>query len=250
MRRFFIDPHKIIKSKTTIKGNDAKHIINVLRLTPGRGIELFDGAGQHYEAEITNTSQGFVEIKITSSAPSRSESPVQIFIAQAFLKDKKMDRLVRQLTELGITQLFPLLTERSVSRPDAKRLSARIERWNKIATESLKQCRRGRIPKIGPQYSFDDALTFSKSCDLKMICWENGITPIDASFLQPERVKKSIFLIMGPEGGFSSAEITKAKKAGFVIVSLGPRILKAETASVAACTIIQYLFGDMGHNMS
>jgi 16S rRNA (uracil1498-N3)-methyltransferase len=250
MRRFFIDPSEIHKTKVEIKGDDARHVTTVLRLKPGQGIELFDGAGQQYAAVITGLSRGTVEVEITSSKLSETEPPVQIIVAQAFLKEKKMDRLIPQLTELGITRLSPLLTDRSVARPDAGRFSARMKRWEKIATESLKQCKRGRIPTIGPLRSFDEALSDGQTCDLAIMCWENGTDPIDPSILDPGSRGKTIFLMMGPEGGFSASEAAKAEDAGFKILSLGPRMLKAETASVAACTIIQYVFGDMGHNIS
>ncbi len=161
-----------------------------------------------------------------------------------------MDDLVRQLTELGITKWFPFIAERSVAKPDKKRLSSRKERWEKIAVESLKQCKRGCIPEIGDTVSIEGALEIAKECDLKIVFWEDESFSLNELLKDSHKDIKTIFLMLGPEGGFSSKEIEKSKKFGFVSVSLGPRILKADTAPIAACSIIQYIFGDMGNKIS
>ena len=244
MNRFFIDPSKIDTS--VISGTDANHIKNVLRLKPGDKILLFDGKGLEYEAQITTLGPKRVEVSIIRSFLSTTESPVQITVAQAFLKDKKMDTLIRQLTELGITKWVPFISERSVPRPDKKRLTTRAERWKKIAKESLKQCRRGRLMEIGAVVSFEEMLDMGRDCDLKVLFWEKEAEPVRFQFLQSEgRKYNHIFAVLGPEGGFSSTEVETARNSGCVTATLGPRILRAETATVAACTLLQFFFGDM-----
>ena len=248
MRRFFIEKSDFHCQTAVIKGSDAKHIKNVLRLKAGDRIGLFDGTGNEYEAEIIGFSPGAVEITTIRKYPTTTESPVQITVAQAFLKDKKMDSLIRPLTELGITKWFPFMAKRSVPTPDQKRLSARTQRWEKIAKEALKQCERGCIPEIGETISFEELLNRGKNFDLKIIFWEKETRKIDIKLPTHKTQVKKILIVLGPEGGFSAEEIEKARENGFITASLGPRILRSETAAIAACTIVQYLFGDMGKN--
>ncbi len=247
MRRFFIEQTKITSTKIFITGSDAAHIKKVLRMKSGDRIGLFDGRGFEYEARIENLLAESVEVSITKRFLSASESPVQIIVAQALLKDKKMDILARQLTEIGITKLIPFTSIRSVPRPDKKRLSERRKRWEKIAIEALKQCRRGHVTEIGETITFNDVIKIDDECDLKIVFWENESKPISDAVQQVhDRHYRKILVVLGPEGGFTEKEIEDARACGFVTASLGPRILRAETAAIAACTILQYLFGDMG----
>jgi len=246
MRYFFIEQPTGSGPTSLITGPDARHIKTVLRLKPGDRIGLFDGKGFEYEARIVAISSGKVEIAVMQCLPAAAESPVKIVVAQAFLKEKKMDSLIRQLSELGITGWLPFFAERSVPRPDQKQLLARTQRWQKIAREALKQCKRGRIPEIGETVSFENVLSQSESSDLKIAFWEDEAAPFKVSLTKFERPVNTIFVLLGPEGGFTVQEIERARARGFVTAGLGPRILRAETATVAACTLLQYLYGDMG----
>jgi len=248
MRRFFVETVNLTGSTALISGPDARHIKTVLRLKPGDEIELFDGTGVVYPARITVMLPKQVKVDLIGKFPLTNESPAYITAAQAYLKDNKMDTLVRQLTELGIAAWVPFISERSISKPDDKRFEGRRLRWQKIARESLKQCRRGRMPQIGPLHTFRAVLEAAYTSDLKIIFWESETRSLHSLVepLQPGRIVRSIFLILGPEGGFSSPEVQQAVACGFQSISLGPRILKAETATVTACTLIQYLFGDLG----
>jgi 16S rRNA (uracil1498-N3)-methyltransferase len=247
MRYFFIQDPKFEGTPSIIKGSDARHIKNVLRLKPGDWIGLFDGKRMDYEARITAISSGAVEVMIMRGFPSKAESPIGIIVAQAYLKDRKMDGLVRPLSELGVSQWIPFFAQRSVPRPDQERLASRRQRWQKIAREALKQSKRGRLMDIGPAIAFENIFSITEGCDLKIVFWENATRPLDSILLPlPEAELKQIFVMLGPEGGLTSREIDSAKAQGFVAASLGPRILRAETATVAAITLIQYLFGDLG----
>ena len=161
-----------------------------------------------------------------------------------------MDGLVRQLSELGIVKWIPFIAERSVPRPDKKQLLARTKRWEKIAKEALKQCRRGRIMEIGETVTFEEMLDLSQFCDLKVAFWEDELQPVHANLLESGEKINTVFALIGPEGGFTQKEIEKAEHRGFITVGLGPRILRAETATVAACVLLQYLFGDMSQKKS
>ena len=246
MRRFFIKQSETAGPISVITGTDAKHIKKALRLKPGDIITLFDGAGNEYEARIISLSADSVNVSIMRSFPSTTESPIQIIVAQAFLKQRKMDNLVRQLTELGITKWVPFISKRSVPTPDNKRLAVRTNRWKKISKEALKQCNRGRIMEIGPTVSFEDTFNISKQSSLKIAFWENESKSLNLALAQSNKHFNSIFIMIGPEGGFTSQEIEKAKACGFITATLGPRILRAETATIAASVLIQYLFGDIG----
>jgi len=238
MRRFFTDALITENSTIIITGSEANHIKNVLRLRAGDKIILFNGSGNEYKAEIIAVSSNSVEALILHSIESSRESPTEIIIAQAFLKEKKMEELIRPLTELGISRWIPFIAEHCVSRPDEKRLHSRYERWKSIAKESLKQCRRTKTLDISPVLSFENILQIGQNCDVRLIFWEKAVEAI------PDQGHK-IIALMGPEGGFSESEVKMAQDAGFAAVTLGPRILRAETATIAASVILQYCFGDM-----
>lgn len=249
VRRFFIAPNKLDPSRASepvLTGPDANHIKNVLRLQAGESVVLFDGAGREYDARIAAIDPDGVRIEILGKRRAAAESPVAITIAQGFLKEKKMDDLVRSLTELGMSRFIPFLAERSVARPDSKRLKGRAERWEKIALESLKQCRRSRVPGIGATVSFSEMVALGRRADLKVLFWEEkaGEPQSPLTELRGDRCD-TIFAALGPEGGFTKQETDLARNAGFIVAPLGPRILRAETAAIAACTLLQHLFGDM-----
>jgi len=250
MRLFFIEESELAGPNPAVKGVDARHIINVLRLKPGDRIGLFDGTGKQYEARISALSSGRVEISVLGSSDPGVESPLELVVAQSFLKEGKMDDLVRKLTELGISRWIPFISERSVSRPDDKRILARTVRWKKIAKEAAKQCKRVKITWIDKMVSFEEILASEKDFDLKIVFWENEKNLLDPKSLTAEdNDLKRILVMFGPEGGFAVNEIEKAKESGFITAGIGPRILKAETATICACALMQFLFGDMGKKL-
>jgi len=247
MRHFLIDPSAAPNTRVAIQQSEAHHIKNVLRLKPGDRIKLFDGTGFEYEGVIRKMSAAQVDVEIRSKVRATVRSGGQIIVAQAFLKEKKMDDLVRKLCELGVAKWIPFFSQRSIARPGASRLAGRSRRWHRIAAEALKQCRRVDLPEIAGACSFEEVLDFSKTCDLKIVFWENEPTPLLRSIDSKEKhAIRKILLMLGPEGGFTRSEIELAQCSGFVVAGLGPRILRAETATLAACAIVQYLFGDMG----
>lgn len=246
MRYFFIEPSLVAVPVVSITGTEAHHIKNVLRLKPGDGLKLFDGTGFEYDAVIISVSAKDVAVEIQRKLKAAVQPGVQIIVAQAFLKEKKMDDLVRKLCELGVAQWIPFFSQRSIARPDAQRLSVRFQRWQRIATEAVKQCRRIDTPGIGDALSFDGVLDFSNSCDWKLVFWENESSRLTSELASEENFPKKIMVMLGPEGGFTDQEISMVRNCGFISAGLGPRILRAETATIAAVTLVQYLFGDMG----
>ena len=247
MRHFYIDPSAATKQPVTIESAEAHHIKNVLRLKPGDQLKLFDGTGYEYQAVISSIGTDKVEVEIQHKLQTDVGAGARILVAQAFLKQKKMDDLVRKLSELGIACWIPFFSHRSVARPDKDRLAGRVQRWKRIATEALKQSRRSTMLEISDALAFEDLLELSKPYDLKIVCWENEASPLNRDIgAQKGTPLKSIMVLLGPEGGFTGQEIETARQNGFVTAGLGPRILRAETAALAASTLVQYLFGDMG----
>jgi 16S rRNA (uracil1498-N3)-methyltransferase len=247
MRYFFVDPSQVSGSKAVLEGAEAAHVKNVMRLKRGAEVGLVDGSGYEYAAVIDRIVPGQVELTLTGRLPAPGRSVVQVHVAQGCLKEKKMDRSVRQLSELGVARWIPFICERAVARPEASRAGYRQERWRKIAVESLKQCRRGDLMAIEALSSFEQVLEIGRVCDLRIIFWERSTVRLSDG-RRPGAAGRapSVMVVLGPEGGFSEQEVRDAEAAGFVSASLGPRILHAETAAVCACAVVQYVFGDLG----
>jgi len=243
MQKFIIPKIDTIPSKAMIHGQDAKHIYKVLRLNKGDCIDITNGEGKDFTAIITFISPDSIELDIIDGYDSLTESPIDITLCSGMLKDKKMDLVIKHVTQLGIQTWIPFFCERSIPTPDVKRMKKRINRWEIIARESLKQCRRSRLPRILKPLSFNKLLNLSTSYDLKIAFWEKASQRLDT--LKKDSPNLKIIILIGPEGGFSETEIMMAKEKGFLSYSLGPRILRAETASISSCTLIQHILGDL-----
>ena len=229
-----------------IGGSDAMHISRVLRLKIGDMIAVFDGRGHVFECCITYVSHNAVAAEVEKASDSETESRVHITFAQAMLKSKKMDTLIRQATELGISRWTPFFSERSVPTPDRKRMTARLGRWEKISREALKQCGRDIFMEVLSPMSMEEVLKTGQACDRKIMFWECESSSPDAVVPMAADQIQSLMVVVGPEGGFSAQEVDLATSLGYETMSLGPRILKAETAAIAAAVLMQYRFGDMG----
>ena len=180
MRYFFVDPSQVAGTRAVLEGGEASHIRNVIRLKRGDAVGLVDGTGIEYGAVIERIMTGRVELEITAQRMSAGKPALSLTVAQGFLKEKKMDLVVRQLSELGATRFIPFACERAVARPGAGRGSFRRERWHKIAVESLKQCRRGDVMGIGEVHGFDELLARGRDHDLALFFWEDATAPIPA----------------------------------------------------------------------
>jgi 16S rRNA (uracil1498-N3)-methyltransferase len=246
MRRFFISSENIQANETALSESDARHLMQVLRLKVGDRVLLSDGRGVEYDGTVASISAGRVIVSVGEGRPSAGESSLRITLLQGFLKEAKMDQVVRQATELGVTRLVPVFARRSVARPDARRMAGRLERWRKIAAEALKQCRRGRVPAIDAPCGLDAALAAGGGSDLRIVFWEEGRRPLGEILDAVADPVGTVALLLGPEGGFEAEEIAAAEASGFLVAGLGPRILRAETASLAACALIQHRYGDLG----
>lgn len=249
MRCFYVDPSQIRDAQAVLEGEEARHAKSVLRLRPGDEVRLVDGTGMEYTARISGFGPGRVNLSVGARRPAPGRPRMRLDVAQGFLKEKKMDRLVRQLTETGAARFIPFMSARAVARPGGGRVESRRLRWNRIAIEALKQCRRGDLMAVEPVAGLDAVLARRPSVDLGIFFWENAAAPLSAvTWPKAPSGPSSVLIVLGPEGGFSESEAQAAEAQGFHIAGLGPRILRAETAAVVACAVVQYLFGDLGTN--
>ncbi len=245
MPRFYIPHPRIENGLLRIEGNEVKHIRKVLRLKTGDEIVVFDGLGKEFEGTIVEEGRSSVLVKIQRMFSPRRDSPLEVTLAQSLLKGEKMDYLIQKATELGVEEIVPFRSSRSVPLLEKSRRLKRHHRWGRIAIEASKQCGRGVVPKVGPLRDYADMLRSASTDHLRLILWETGGMKLK-EVLERSQEKTKIFFIVGPEGGFSQDEVEEAKRGGFVAVTLGRRILRAETASLCFLSILQYERGDMG----
>jgi len=240
MPRFPITPGQIKNEIATITGPDYRHIVNVLRLRPGSSLTLFGQDGIEYLGEITEINRREVKVLIKGSGRPETESRLNIILLQGIPKGDKMDWIVEKSTELGVTTIIPVITERSQVKESRK-----IQRWQRIADESIKQCGRVKAPNILKPLTFNGAIKLCNNSSLKLIFYEKSKNNLRQEFKDITQPINNIRLLIGPEGGFSEAEVELARGEKFIPVGLGPRILRTETASIVALSILQFLFGDI-----
>lgn len=250
MHRFFVEPEQITGSYITISGNEAHHIINVLRLSPGERIVVCDGEGYEYEGDIGECSRDKVTVKVIVVRKSLSEPPIQVVLAQGFPKKaESLELVIQKATELGVSRVVPLITERTVARPKDDKLDSRLKRWKRIALEAAKQSQRARVPVVDKPLDLIGFLETVPRDALCLIPWEMeknvGIKEI-LDWEVKNGFSRTVAVLIGPEGGFSEQEVDEARKAGAIPVSMGPRILRTETAGITAMGIILYELGDLG----
>jgi len=243
MQKFILPKELMDSKKAAIKGQDAKHICKVLRLKPGDPVFLTDGEGMDYDGLILSTTPDLIKLHLTGQHPSTTESSLLLTVCCGMLKDKKMDLIIKHLTQLGIVEWIPFFCERAIPSPDSKRLKKRMQRWDTIAKESIKQCRRSRLVSIPEPKKFQEILDLSENFHQKIAFWEKSSHPLTQ--LPPAPMGSRVILLIGPEGGFTDQEISLARAKGFKAYTLGPRILRAETAAICATTLIQHLLGDI-----
>jgi 16S rRNA (uracil1498-N3)-methyltransferase len=243
--RFYVPQPQIEKGMLKIVGDEVKHIRRVLRLKAGDGIIVFDGAGKEYEGTMVEEKPSSVVIKIQNTFSSRKDSPLEVTLAQSLLKGEKMDYLIQKATELGVRRIIPFFSSRSIPSLEKSGRLKRHQRWERIAIEASKQCGRGVVPKIEPLQDYSEMLQVASSGSLCLILWEReGVKLKEILDRSKERLK--IFFVTGPEGGFGREEVEEAIRAGFIPITLGNRILRAETATLCLLSILQYERGDIG----
>lgn len=248
MYKFFVQKQSIFNNMATIEGEDVKHIYKVLRLEIGEKISINNCEGEEYLGEILDITKVKVEVKLIEKLSLNNESPINIYLFQGLPKSSKMDLIVQKNTELGIKEITPIVTERVIVKSELNEFK-KVDRWNRIALEACKQSKRSLIPKINTPIEFKELLAQLKNMDLIIVPYENqnnfGLKNIN---FENRRTIKNIAVIIGPEGGFEYSEIDSLKELGAHIITLGPRILRTETAGFVCLAQLMYELGDMGGN--
>lgn len=241
MPRFFTG--SLEGDRIAITGQDARHIALSLRMAVGETVTLCDGRGTDATGKIVSASPDEVTVEIDERHRSLSEPETELTLYQAMPKSDKMETIVQKAVELGAARIVPVMTSRCISRPDEKQMKKKAERLGKIAAEAAMQSGRGRIPEVGEMLTFGEALAEMSKADLPVMFYEHA----NASFTETmESFKgRTVAVLIGSEGGFSAEEAEKASLAGIKCLSLGPRILRCETAPLAAISAIMYSLGEM-----
>lgn len=240
MPRFFLrhSPGQTV----TITGADALHMGRSLRMAVGDPLTLCGPDGTEYQCIIDNMDAGSVTASVLSSAPSRAEPSVGLRLYQALPKGDKMELIIQKAVELGAEEITPVLTRRCVSRPDKSSMEKKLLRYQKISEEAAKQSGRGRIPRVSPLLSFEEAVKELSALPLSLLFYEKGGEPLSGLLSRPA---SCIGLMVGAEGGFDPEEVRLAAGAGLRTATLGPRILRCETAPLCALSVILYATGNL-----
>jgi 16S rRNA (uracil1498-N3)-methyltransferase len=220
---------------------ETRHLTKVLRLGKGAKVEVFDGRGRNFAAVVQKLDNGGAVLQVLEELVPRGESPLDLTLGIGLAKGEALDAVVRQATEMGVKRILPFTSERS-EQVTPERAARRQQRWQRLAQESLKSCRRSSLPRIEKPQDFPAVLSGPE--EFKLLFWEEELGGGLQAFLSQPR-PASVRVLIGPEGGFSPREAGQARDAGYEVVSLGPRLLKVPTAALAALTLVQYAWGDL-----
>jgi 16S rRNA (uracil1498-N3)-methyltransferase len=240
-RRFYAPPGAFKEGVVVLASEETHHLTRVLRLEVGARVEVFDGQGHNFAAVVQKVDSRGAVLRVLEELAPRGESPLDLTLGIGLAKGEALDAVVRQATEMGVKLIVPFISERS-EKVTPERAARRQRRWQRLARESLKSCRRASLPRIEEPQDFPGVLAGPEV--MKIIFWEEERGP-GLQGLLGHAPPGSVRALIGPEGGFSAPEVAQAREAGFVTVSLGPRLLKVPTAAAAALTLIQYAWGDL-----
>ena len=249
MHRFFIDTHQInfIQNRIIIENEDVRHISRVLRLKEKDKVEICDGKNTEYICEIQSVDKNSVSLSIIGKEQSFKEPPIKTVLYQGSPKGDKMNLIIQKTVELGITEIIPVKMKRTIVQFDDKNKQKKVDRWQRVALEAAKQSRRGIVPAVHFPLNFDQALEHSKKNQLNIMPYENenkkGFRTVMES-LNKDNIDK-IGIWIGPEGGLAEEEVANAINNGVHLITLGPRILRTETAGFITLSLIMYELGDL-----
>lgn len=239
-RRFFLEPSRIDGQDASIVGDAAHQIATVLRLKVGDRIVLLDGSGSEHEAEIAQCSRHEVRARILRTSACNTEPKLNLTLAICLPKGDKLDSIVQKCTELGISRIVIVSSERTVRRVEPARAADKLTRWKRIAVEAAEQSGRAASPDIQGVISYEELLAQVSSYGLVVLAWEDEQHQSLKDVLKGCREGDSVMLIVGPEGGLAEREAEMARRSGAQCVSLGKRTLRSETAAIAGCAAILY----------
>jgi len=240
MTRIFVAAALAAGSEIELPDAAARHVAQVLRMRAGEHIVIFNGTGGEFGAEIVLAERRNVRVRLSQLVEVDRESPLEVSLAQCVSKGERMDYTLQKAVELGVSRVLPLLSERSVVRIDAERWDRKLEHWRGVIHSASEQSGRTRVPEVRAVERLDAWLPASGP-GLKLV-----LAPAGGGGLRSLPVASELTLLVGPEGGLSEREIALAVRAGFTSMRLGPRVLRTETAGVAALAALQALHGDLG----
>ena len=259
MRRFTIAPDRIAGGRVTFDREESRHLSRVLRLRPGDTVIAADGLGRDYTVRVESVGE-LATGTVLGVATREAESPLRLTLVQSVPKGDKMELIVRAATELGVARVVPVLTERTIISLEPGRWRERARRWQRVAKEAAKQCGRAVIPPVDAPRTLADFLAADEPADLRLCLWEAAATAAGEGGGQagalgttlaaslPASLPRGacVHLLAGPEGGLARQEVESARARGWMVVGVGPRILRSETAGPAILAILQNRFGDLG----
>ncbi|GAB3339324.1 16S rRNA (uracil(1498)-N(3))-methyltransferase [Chromohalobacter beijerinckii] len=230
----------VAAAEITLPEGASRHVAGALRLREGAALRLFDGEGHEAEAEIVSVGRREVRVRVTAVTESGAESPLAVHLGQAISKGDRMDYAIQKATELGVAAITPLYTEHGDVRLKGEREAKKLAHWQAVAVSACEQCGRSRVPTVHPPQTLDAWLA-TRDETLRLVLHPST----DTAWQHASDVTR-VALLVGPEGGLSPNEVDAAHAADFTALTLGPRILRTETAPVVALTLLQHHFGDLG----
>jgi 16S rRNA (uracil1498-N3)-methyltransferase len=240
LNRVYLDAPLASGSRATLTGSAAGHVTRVLRLKAGEPLTLFNGAGREFEGTVLEARGDAVTVEVGAAHEVDRESPLPLVLVQGVSRSERMDLTVQKATELGVTRLVPVLTERSVVKLDAAQGARKLAHWRAIAIAACEQSGRNRPPEVQPPVSYREFIASQLEISTRLL-----LSPLASLRLADvPRPASGVMVLIGPEGGLSASEQAQALEAGFIGVRLGPRVLRTETAALAALALLQREFGD------
>jgi 16S rRNA (uracil1498-N3)-methyltransferase len=240
LSRVYLDAPLQSGSRATLTGSAAAHLTRVLRLKAGDPFMLFNGGAREFEATLGQAHAGTVTVEVGAAREVDRESPLPLTLVQGVSRSERMDLTVQKATELGVTRLVPVLTERSVVKLDAAQAARKLEHWRAIAIAACEQSGRNRPPEVLPPVTYREFISSQLEIATRLLL--APLAPLRIADVP--RPAAGVMVLIGPEGGLSAPEQAQALEAGFIGVRLGPRVLRTETAALAALTLLQREFGD------
>lgn len=236
--RVFTHQALISNSTLTLAEPQSHYLSKVLRMQAGRELILFNGEGGEYNAEISVVHKKHVDVSVKEFTTENRQSHLQLELAIGVSRGERMDWVLQKATELGVTKIIPLMTERTEVKLGGERADKKMDHWQQIIISACEQCQRNLLPKLSEPKAYSEWVA---QCDaeLKFVLHHR-----DSKALPQEKTTQSVALLIGPEGGLDEDEIAQAIAKGFSPLTLGPRVLRTETAPVAAISLVQYLWGD------
>jgi 16S rRNA (uracil1498-N3)-methyltransferase len=241
--RFLLAAEAVRGDQVTFPPEESRHLARVLRLGVGDVVRALDGTGQELTVRLTGIAPRQVTGMVLARAPLRTESPLRLTLAQAVPRGDRIETVIRMATELGVHRFVPLVTARTVAVPARAATASRLARWQRVAREATKQCGRAAVPEVAAPVALASWLAARPAGGLLVCFWEEKAgQPGDPL---PEQRFDDVTALVGPEGGLEAAEVEAARAAGAVVATMGPRVLRTDTAGVVAVALLQARYGDL-----